>query len=127
MITNLKKIRFRGLEEINPATFNGLINLEEIDISHNRIEKIEPDLFKNLVNLKKINLSFNSLDEIHPASFVGLINLEEIDLSFNTFLENFDIDLSNGLDSLKSIKLDHTEVTSLNPALYNITSLRHLK
>jgi Leucine-rich repeat (LRR) protein len=52
---------------------------------------------KNLFNLKKINVSFNSLDEIHPVTFVGLINLEEIDLSCNKFLENFDIDLSNGL------------------------------
>ncbi len=67
------------ITKIQPFTFNGLTNLEEIDFSWNRIVELDPDAFNGSSNLKKINFSLNQITNIHPCLFNGLINLEVID------------------------------------------------
>jgi Leucine-rich repeat (LRR) protein len=85
-LTSLKKISLNNNEitKIHPSTFNGLTNLEEIHFSSNQIEELDPTLFNGLNILKKIDFSENQITKIHPSTFNGLqLNLIEINFDYN--------------------------------------------
>ena len=59
-----------------------LPDLEQIDISHNKLDWLDVGTFKN-PNLKVINLSHNKLAKLISMSFLYLPKIQEIDLSHN--------------------------------------------
>ncbi|XP_068964600.1 extracellular matrix protein 2-like [Petaurus breviceps papuanus] len=54
------------ISKISAETFNGVPNLEWLDLSKNKLDtqSLHPDVFKNLTRLKRINLDGNSLSAI---------------------------------------------------------------
>jgi hypothetical protein len=128
-----REIHIKELDSDN--IFRGLINLEIIDFSNNRIEKIHKDMFNGLINLKNINFSYNCIKDIDPATFSGLKNLKEINFASNylevihpaTFIDliNFDYnniekldkDVFKGLNNMKKINFNSFSIkdpTALN-------------
>ena len=63
--------------------FDGLHNLEYIDLSRNEIKRTEHGLFARLSRLKHLNLSRNQIDDMRRFTFVDLENLEVLDVSNN--------------------------------------------
>lgn len=60
-------------------------NINEIDLSHNKLKKLNSTSFGQLNTLVKINLSYNNLEHINFDVFAAATNLESIDLSNNNF------------------------------------------
>lgn len=67
--------------EIN--LFDGLYNLEYIDLSRNEIKRTDHGLFARLSRLKHLNLSRNHIDDVPRFTFADLENLEVLDVSHN--------------------------------------------
>lgn len=67
--------------EIN--VFDGLSNIEYIDLSRNEIKRTEHGLFARLSRLKHLNLSRNHIEDIPRFTFADLYNLDVLDVSHN--------------------------------------------
>ena len=61
--------------------FDGLDNLQELDLSHNNLSELPPGLFNGLSNLQSLHLQYNKLRRLPPDAFDGLSNLQWLDLS----------------------------------------------
>lgn len=85
-----------GLKEVNIANylvttlpddlFDGMDNLEELDIrSNDNLEELPVGLFKDTSNLVKLNLISNALKALPLGLFDGLTKLETLPLQYNKF------------------------------------------
>ncbi|CAK1542767.1 unnamed protein product [Leptosia nina] len=72
-----------NLSTLEADLFNGLHNLEYIDLSRNEIKRTEHGLFAKLNRLKHLNISRNQIEDIPRNPFIGLENLEVLDVSHN--------------------------------------------
>ncbi|CAH2088223.1 unnamed protein product [Euphydryas editha] len=67
--------------EIN--VFDGLHNIEYIDLSRNEIKRTEHGLFARLTRLRHLNLSRNHIEDIPRFTFADLYSLDVLDVSHN--------------------------------------------
>ena len=75
-----------------------LKTLKNLDLNHNLISHLSPD-FKNLIELKQLNLSHNwieNIDELHVLKFNT--QLQRLNVKTNPFL-----DIKNPLEKIISI------------------------
>uniref|UniRef100_A0AC34QW30 Uncharacterized protein n=1 Tax=Panagrolaimus sp. JU765 TaxID=591449 RepID=A0AC34QW30_9BILA len=109
---NLKQWILTGcnLKSINKTDFDGLENLQELDLRVNLIETIEPLSFSSLKSLQVLSLAGNYLREadLGPELWQGLDNLESLDLGWNE-IKLLKSDAFKNLRSLKSLSLRHNE------------------
>jgi Leucine-rich repeat (LRR) protein len=77
---------FNGIKSVNPSTFNGLNNLEILDLTKNKVDLIVKGMFQNIPNLKILYLSQNPIQDISDSAFSDLQNLPHLDLSDVYFL-----------------------------------------
>jgi Leucine-rich repeat (LRR) protein len=107
-----------SLTSLSASVFDGAVNLQVIDLSHNKIKNIEPETFLNLRSLMELNLSFN---EIHNNSFnqngvdwtEKIESLRALDLSHNKIFY-FDVmpyQAFSGLLNLETLNLRSNEIT----------------
>jgi len=120
------------LKLIDSYIFGFLRELNELNLASNRLSFLNHSCFFNLVNLKKLKLDFNQLKSIDflASNKNYLPNLDELGLEHNKIDEidyQFNLNLSflnlnsnpirycqtKGLNSLKSLKISNTEITSL--------------
>jgi Leucine-rich repeat (LRR) protein len=66
------------INEIDTNGFQGLENIEEINLSGNQLTKIEATSFQHLSKLKKIDLRFNRITELDTNGFSRANNFIEI-------------------------------------------------
>lgn len=67
-------------------TFEGLLQLLELNASHNQLRHISPDVFNTMVSLHTLDLSHNqmsSLDNKTHSIFGPLLSLDRLNLSTN--------------------------------------------
>lgn len=115
LMPNLLQLSLRSchISEIEPNTFRGLINLEALLLSSNRLQYvpeaillptlldldlsgnthshyesnyfyIENNIFQNMTNLRNLHLSYNNIGMLTKYSFMGLTNLEKLNLKNTT-------------------------------------------
>ncbi|MBN3325797.1 ECM2 protein, partial [Atractosteus spatula] len=116
-LTGIPPLSVRGLKSLNlegnaittiPAeAFNGIPNLEWIDLSKNKITTagIHPQAFKNLKNLKRLNMDGNLLDQI-PSDLPS--TLEEFKINENN-LQSMDEDSLQESIQKEILYLDPTQ------------------
>ncbi|XP_019551582.2 uncharacterized protein LOC109421525 [Aedes albopictus] len=104
------------LKKINFTEFNGLEELDFVDLSYNFIGNISIDTV-DLPKLLKLDLHQNLLKRI-PRNFGQLRSLEELNLSHN-MLEYVEMSHFNGLTKLKVLELQFNNllIGSLAPAI----------
>lgn len=82
-----KLIEFRtegcGLTVLRGYYFEGMGNLEFLNLDRNKISTIEVDAFLDLIRVKLLNLNDNSIEVIGEKRFVTMVNLQEIFLNNN--------------------------------------------
>ena len=71
-----------GIQAIHYDTFNGLSNLEKLNLDYNKLRKIDFNL-KDLYNLKYLSLQFNEIVQFGKNELVGLNQLELVCLFNN--------------------------------------------
>ncbi|KAJ3628300.1 hypothetical protein MTP99_015615 [Tenebrio molitor] len=105
-----------------------LTNLEELDLSNNRIKNVPDTSFHFLKKLRRLYMQDNTIESIHKGTFQGDIHqdLTELYLSFNnirTVQQHTFADLAQ----LEQIHLDDNRVESLERRSFmNLENLKRL-
>lgn len=71
------------LVDLPPDCFDGLPNLENLDLRSNRLKTLPDKIFLKNVNLVYLSLSNNTLESIKNGWFEKKLNLKKLDLSDN--------------------------------------------
>ncbi|EPQ17292.1 ATP-dependent RNA helicase DDX18 [Myotis brandtii] len=117
-----------SITSIPDEAFNGLPNLERLDLSKNSITSsgIGPEAFKHLKKLVHLNMNGNSLAELPPELPP---TLEELRVSENK-LRAIDEERLSGLSRLVTLELEGNNLseTNLNPLAFRpLKSLSYLR
>ncbi len=114
-LTNLKYLTINQIQSLNSLNLNGLINIEELDISSTALTSL--NVF-GLNNIKKLHCSYNQLNEIVGLS--SLSSLEDFSCP-NNLLTSIDL---NSLINLTRLEIGNNLLTSIDlSSLVNITEL----
>jgi Leucine-rich repeat (LRR) protein len=71
------------IKNLHENTFRSLVNLEELDVSHNQLEVIPAKLFETNRKLKNLYLDRNKIKEIPVDLFAPLADLEMLSIREN--------------------------------------------
>lgn len=114
---NLTWIRIRIANIVLPVgLFDPLVNLEFLELGHNKLQSLEKGLLKNQGKLSQLNLWGNNLKNLEKDSFEGLGQVKELDLSDNG-LEYLEYDVLAHLTNLTEINLSANHFSSLPEGL----------
>lgn len=122
----LKKLSlsYVGLERIDSDALDDLINIIELDLSHNKIRTIANCTFDNSTNLNSLELQNNELTVI--PDFCSLINLKILVLNYNLIsrIDNF---FNCKTINLKILSLSHNKLKTIPPGVFDgLSSLQEL-
>ncbi|XP_059204249.1 vasorin b [Centropristis striata] len=104
-----------GIEGLTTEDFDGLENLEMLDLSQNKLTELTDRVFEPLTSLRNLDLSSNQIRYISEECFHGMELLERLYL-YSNLIETIHPAAFNGLDHLLELKLQGNQLTSL-PAL----------
>jgi len=98
------------------SSFDGLLLLEELDISENAISRLSG--LTTLKKLKRLKVGSNQLAFLLPETFKGLDQLELLSLQKN-LLEDLPLGIFKDLGALKSLDLAENLLTEVkNTKIY---------
>lgn len=100
-----------NISAIEIDVFDGLQNIEYIDLSRNEIKRTEHGLFARLSRLKYLNLSRNHIDDIRRFTFVDLENLEVLDVS-NNRLQAVPFQVFGPMTRLQYLDISHNKIAT---------------
>ena len=142
IVKMFSRVNYRRLVDLNlsynhittivKGTFFYLINLDSLNLNHNRIDGISD--MDELAQLRHLNLAYNYIGEIDETTFEGLQELHSLDLSHNAlrditempfqtmwYLESLDLSwnqissmtIRTGLESLRTLHVRSNQITNL--------------
>ncbi|CAB3225548.1 unnamed protein product [Arctia plantaginis] len=112
--TNLQYITWTNskVKIIEIGIFEGLYNLEYIDLSGNEISRrTEHGLFAHLTHLKYLNISHNFIEDIPRSTFIDLASLEILDLSYNQ-LRVIPFQVFGPMSNLQYLDISHNKIAT---------------
>ncbi|CAG4935786.1 unnamed protein product [Parnassius apollo] len=115
--------------ELSLGTFNGLKELQVLDLGTNNLKAIPPEVFCPLDNLQVLNVTFNKLKSIDRIGFGKNCGsgLTSLDLSYNELKSLSDESEISGLRRLQELRLQHNNITDISGEILNgFTALRIL-
>ena len=140
-ITGWMRLSNKQIMSIEEGDFNGLINLENLELSYNQLTVLEPNVFNGLNGLKFLTLVDNQLTALDPNVFNGLNSLENLSLGENqltaldpNFFSEFDLttlslrdnqftaldpNIFSGLNNLSTLELSNNPLISLDPNIFS--------
>ncbi|ALC44226.1 CG6749 [Drosophila busckii] len=118
------------LEQLDALSFRGLNTLQHLQLSYNSLSNIGKDTFQPLVQLRRLNISHNVLGALRPQVFgsaaVQSFSLQQLDLSGNSLRLLFDNQFRL-LAKLQLLDLSQNSIASLSsPHFAGLSSLRKL-
>lgn len=105
------------LNALEPQVFDGLAELEYVDLSRNEIRTTE-QAFGGLRRLKSLNLSHNSIDDIPRHTFADLENLEVLDVSHNR-LHVIPFQVFGPMIRLQYLDISHNKIATFLDYYFN--------
>ncbi|XP_049697500.1 leucine-rich repeat and immunoglobulin-like domain-containing nogo receptor-interacting protein 3 [Helicoverpa armigera] len=106
------------LNKLEIDVFDGLNDLEYIDLSRNEITRTEHGLFARLTRLKSLNLSRNFIDDIPRFTFADLENLEVLDVSHNR-LHVIPFQVFGPMIRLQYLDISHNQIATFLDYYFN--------
>lgn len=108
----------KGIEWIEPWTFNWYGNVTNLTIMWNNIEMLESNTFLWLDNLESLSISDNQIRNIEVWAFNWLPKLKQLDISHNQIstLENW---LFNWLSLLEELSLRLNKISNLERGIFS--------
>ncbi|XP_026196036.1 vasorin b [Anabas testudineus] len=104
-----------GIEGLTAEDFDGMENLEMLDLSQNKLTELSDRVFEPLTSLRNLDLSSNQITYISEECFQGMVLLERLYL-YSNHIKTIHPAAFNGLEHLLELKLQGNQLTSL-PAL----------
>lgn len=102
-------------------------NIEELELSRNKITEIKHTMFTCLKKLKRLYLDKNFIKSIHDDAFSNLSHLEELKLRENR-ISSVSPGIFKGLTSLKKLFLGHNSITQIKENTFShLKSLENLE
>lgn len=86
-ILNLKNNQLFQTRSYNEKMFSGLLSLETLILSENKLSLSEDDLLSRMFNLKYLDLNSNLIEKIGSQTFSNLLNLQSISFRENNLVE----------------------------------------
>ncbi|KAK9880923.1 hypothetical protein WA026_013256 [Henosepilachna vigintioctopunctata] len=114
-----------NIEELQRRAFVGLVFLEDMDLSNNKIMTIPPSTFAGVKKIVFVNLENNSLTLLSNDGFSELINLETLILNKNK-ISIINTNAFNGLKNLRILNLNSNNINNITAIFNNLTSLQYL-
>lgn len=101
-----------GIESLTAEDFDGMDNLEMLDLSQNRLTELPDMVFEPLTSLRNLDLSSNQITHISEECFLGMALLERLYL-YSNLIKTIHPAAFNGLENLLELKLQGNQLTSL--------------
>lgn len=101
-----------GIEGLTAEDFNGMENLEMLDLSQNKLTELPDMVFEPLTSLRNLDLSSNQITHISEECFQGMVLLERLYL-YSNLIKTIHPAAFNGLEHLLELKLQGNQLTSL--------------
>ncbi|KAH8343322.1 hypothetical protein KR059_008305 [Drosophila kikkawai] len=121
-VLNLQQLNLSGnrIRLLFDNQFRVLARLQVLDMSRNSISSLSPGHFVGLGLLRKLYLQNNDILEIKSDTFSALVNLDTLDLSYNNleFLEE-QIFGSNTLSRMRKLNLNANHLKRLHPLAFS--------
>ena len=113
-LERIKKVNLIGLRisSLQAQDFNGLVSLEELNLSRNFLTSLPEGVFQELSKLKQLSLWNNSLTELPQGIFDDLSSLEYLGLGHNS-LSSLPSGIFQTLGNLKVLYLNSNPLTDL--------------
>ena len=96
-------LSYNSFEDLAEDSFVDIINLEELDLSHNRLTDLKRKAVYRMPRLRSVNLSYNRIRSFHSDSFDSTPLIDELRLNHNRLTDVSDV--SFVLDSLPKLRL----------------------
>uniref|UniRef100_A0A1I8NBG2 Leucine rich repeat protein n=1 Tax=Musca domestica TaxID=7370 RepID=A0A1I8NBG2_MUSDO len=98
--------------------FQGMVNLQQLDVSHNHINRLisqrSTSIYLQLPNLECLNLAHNRLRDLSPNEFLMMSKLRSLDLSHNHLLQLSTTTILKPLRDLQYLYLDNNHLIEFN-------------
>ncbi len=116
----LKKLglKLNSLRILYVGMFQGLDNLQELNLNFNKIKSIENATFSCMSKLETLNLNSNELQILYAGTFQGLDNLQKLNLGRND-IKSIENGTFSCLKRLKKLNLEMLELLELNAEMFN--------
>nr|XP_057904764.1 vasorin b [Doryrhamphus excisus] len=101
-----------GIEGLSTEDFDGLGNLEMLDLSQNKLKELPDRVFEPLVSLRNLDLSANQITQISEECFQGMPLLERLYL-YSNHIKTIHPAAFDALENLLELKLQGNLLTSL--------------
>ena len=111
-------VGFNNIASVDNGTFEGLRNLQMLNLGSNMIRILESNVFTDLENLLELKLSYNNMQSIHEDAFRGLRKLAKLMLDRNR-LEVLPKKLFLGLSNLNTLLLRYNQLRSLEVGIFH--------
>ncbi|XP_030605167.1 toll-like receptor 21 [Archocentrus centrarchus] len=105
-----------ALTTIDQLAFQGLHQLQTLNMAFNSISELSPSLFKDLHNLTYLSMSYNILKHLPEDIFSSVLKLDTLNMRQN-FLTDFSV-IVKSISHLTNLRI-------LDLCFNNLTSLRH--
>lgn len=126
---NELKLSNNGLNLIADRAFEGLLALLKLDLSVNRLNSLPPELFNEAKNVQEIYLNNNSINVLAPGIFTELSQLLVLDLSTNELTSEWINSATfKGLSRLVLLDISYNKITKLEQNIFkDLTNLQVLR
>ncbi|KAL4001644.1 Leucine rich repeat family protein [Acanthocheilonema viteae] len=108
-LTSLKRLDLSSNSLVD-LSFNGLNNLQYLNISYNLMQRIITSNYRSLNLLRELDLSSNQMMELATSSFDGLNSLEVLRMTNEPYLHSIKLNAFSGLKSLRKLNLSSCHV-----------------
>lgn len=122
----LKRIRISSaIVGLSSSTFNSAHRLECLELAKNHVKQIPSRLFVGAPNLQEIDLSENRIDVIEDYAFDRLTHLEFLFLQSNglTVLRRHTF---SGAENLRGLQLEDNEIETIEVGAFDLPLLKSL-
>lgn len=113
-LINLQRVYLRScrIGQIDDLAFRGLLNLIELDLSHNLLTSVPSGTFQDIPFLRDLILSNNPIQKIDSYAFRAIRGLVKLDLS-NCEIQMVAPKAFEGIEMLESLKLNGNRLSEL--------------
>lgn len=112
------------LKHIKDGIFNN-VNIQHLDLSHNRLTTIKPSAFNDMPNLTSISLDYNELTS-YGLLLENCPKLSTVSVQYNFVQYLPEGIFKNHLDKTLSVYFSYNKISKIDPDLFDVKEFKDL-